>query len=69
MRLLRTIIAILAVAGIAVVLTRPRVSRVAESDLESLTRDELYRMAQERNVAGRSRMSKESLIAALRDLE
>jgi plasmid stabilization system protein ParE len=34
---------------------------------ESRTRDELYNIAKERNLAGRSRMSKEELIRALRD--
>ena len=34
---------------------------------EGRTRDELYNIAKERNVAGRSRMSKEELIRALRD--
>lgn len=34
---------------------------------ESRTRDELYNIARERNIDGRSRMSKEELIRALRD--
>ena len=34
---------------------------------ESRTRDELYNVAKERNVAGRSRMTKDELIRALRD--
>jgi len=34
---------------------------------ESRTRDELYNIARERNIAGRSRMSKEELVRALRD--
>jgi hypothetical protein len=68
-RLFRTIIMILAVAGVAAVLARPRRTRGGEADLENLTRDELYRMARERNIPGRSRMSKESLRAALRTFE
>jgi plasmid stabilization system protein ParE len=34
---------------------------------ESRTRDELYNIAKERNIEGRSRMSKDELIRALRD--
>ena len=34
---------------------------------ESRTRDELYNVARERKIAGRSRMSKDELIRALRD--
>ena len=34
---------------------------------ESRTRDELYNIAKERNIAGRSRMTKDELIRALRD--
>lgn len=34
--------------------------------LEQRSRDELYNLAQERNIKGRSRMSKAELIAALR---
>jgi hypothetical protein len=33
---------------------------------ESRTRDELYNIARERNISGRSRMSKDELIRALR---
>ncbi|HSJ14542.1 MAG TPA: Rho termination factor N-terminal domain-containing protein [Longimicrobiales bacterium] len=36
-------------------------------DYETRTRDELYNMAKERNIRGRSSMSKEELIRALRD--
>ena len=34
--------------------------------LEDRTKDELYNLAQERNIDGRSKMTKEQLIAALR---
>jgi plasmid stabilization system protein ParE len=34
---------------------------------EARTRDELYNIAKERNISGRSRMSKDELIRALRD--
>ena len=34
--------------------------------LDELTRDELYKRARARNLSGRSRMSKEELVAALR---
>lgn len=36
-------------------------------DYETRTRDELYNIAKERNIRGRSSMSKEELIRALRD--
>ena len=36
-------------------------------DLESMTKDELYSLAQERDVAGRSSMTKDELIEALHD--
>jgi plasmid stabilization system protein ParE len=35
-------------------------------DYESRSRDELYNIARERNIAGRSRMTKDELIRALR---
>ncbi len=38
----------------------------AEPDYEELTRDDLYRIAQELDVSGRSRLSKRELIAAIR---
>lgn len=34
---------------------------------EERTKDELYNLAQERNISGRSKMSKQELIDALRD--
>jgi plasmid stabilization system protein ParE len=37
------------------------------TEYESRTRDELYNIAKERNIGGRSRMSKDELIEALRD--
>lgn len=40
-----------------------------EEDLESMTRDELYELAQQRDVPGRSGMSKSELVAALQEDE
>lgn len=40
-----------------------------EEDLESMTRDELYELAQQRDVPGRSGMSKSELVEALQEAE
>lgn len=40
--------------------------RRRRDDLDSLSRDELYDRAQERDIDGRSTMSKDALLAALR---
>ena len=45
---------------------RPRETPPSEPDYEELTRDDLYRIAQELDVSGRSRLSKRELIAAIR---
>ena len=37
-----------------------------DSSLDGLTRDELYQLAQERNIPGRSKMKKDELRDALR---
>jgi hypothetical protein len=39
---------------------------VSERSLDTLTRDELYELARERDIAGRSRMKKDELRDALR---
>jgi hypothetical protein len=44
----------------------PPSTRDDPDDLAHLTREQLYRRAQTAGIAGRSRMSKEELIAALR---
>ena len=46
----------------------PRVGEgvVAEQPLDSMTRDELYELARERDIPGRSRMKKDELRDALR---
>jgi hypothetical protein len=38
---------------------------VSERPLETMTRDELYELARERDIAGRSKMKKSELLAAL----
>ena len=40
-------------------------SVVSERSLETMTRDELYELAQKHNIPGRSKMKKDDLIAAL----
>ena len=42
-----------------------RTSSDGEGDLEALSRDELYEMAQQREIAGRSDMTREQLLQAL----
>jgi hypothetical protein len=44
---------------------RDRLRRIARRDLKSLSRDELYRKAQESDIPGRSEMNKDELIEAL----
>ena len=59
--------AIMAVA--VAILLRARASRVervvSERPLDTLTRDELYELAREQDIPGRSRMKKSELRAAL----
>ena len=43
-----------------------RNGRPAREELESLTKDQLYRRAREHDIPGRSSMTKEELIQALR---
>jgi hypothetical protein len=38
---------------------------VSERPLETMTRDELYELARERDIPGRSKMKKDELVAAL----
>ena len=45
---------------------RPKEGVVSERSLDTLTRDELYELARERDIAGRSRMKKDELRDALR---
>ncbi len=45
--------------------TRPAVQARRTTDLEELTRAELYQQAKKRNIAGRSRMDKAALVQAL----
>ena len=44
----------------------PREGVVSERSLDTLTRDELYDLARERDIPGRSRMKKDELRDALR---
>jgi hypothetical protein len=49
-------------------LLRHRQLKNQPDPLDELTKEELYRRAQAANIAGRSEMTKEELIAALRKL-
>ena len=59
-------------AGVTILL-RARASRsegvVAERSLDTLTRDELYGIAQELDIPGRSKMKKPDLLEAVRRAE
>lgn len=59
-------VALGALAGTRLVVPRVR-RRQQRSHLDELTRDELYKLARESDVEGRSGMTKDELIAALRD--
>lgn len=59
-------VALGALAGTRLVVPRVR-RRQQRSHLDELTRDELYELARESDVEGRSGMTKDELIAALRD--
>jgi hypothetical protein len=72
---LRNTLFLLALASLALPAVRRRVSTLLGSradrqadghELEELTKDELYARAQEAGIVGRSEMSKEQLVAALR---
>ena len=58
-------VALGALAGTRLVIPRVR-RRQRRSHLDDLTRDELYELARESDVEGRSGMTKDELIAALR---
>jgi hypothetical protein len=58
-------IALGALAGARLVVPRVR-RRQRRGHLDDLTKDELYELAQESDVEGRSGMTKDELIAALR---
>ena len=51
------------------VLRKPRSLRAGGPGLDELHKDELYRKAQEADIPGRSQMTKQELIEALRDVE
>lgn len=59
-------VALGALAGTRLVVPRVR-RRQQRSHLDELTKDELYELARESDVEGRSGMTKDELIAALRD--
>lgn len=59
-------VALGALAGARLVVPRVR-RRQRRSHLDDLTRDELYELARESDVEGRSGMTKDELIGALRD--
>ena len=59
-------VALGALAGTRLVVPRVR-RRQQRSHLDELTRDELYELARESDIEGRSGMTKDELIAALRD--
>ena len=58
-----------ALAAAVAILLRARAERVegvvSERPLDTLTRDELYELARERDIHGRSKMKKDELVAAL----
>ncbi|MGH3052647.1 MAG: Rho termination factor N-terminal domain-containing protein [Gaiellaceae bacterium] len=58
-------VALGALAGTRLVIPRVR-RRQRRGHLDDLTRDELYELARESDVEGRSGMTKDELIAALR---
>ena len=69
-RLLIALAAFLAVIATAVaILRRARGSTqervVSERPLDTMTRDELYELAKEQDIPGRSKMKKSELLAAL----
>jgi Rho termination factor, N-terminal domain len=59
-------VALGALAGARLVVPRVR-RRQRRGHLDDLTRDELYELARESDVEGRSGMTKDELIRALRD--
>lgn len=59
-------VALGALAGTRLVVPRVR-RRQQRSHLDELTKDELYELARESDIEGRSGMTKDELIAALRD--
>jgi hypothetical protein len=59
-------VALGALAGARLVVPRVR-RRQRRGHLDDLTRDELYELARESDVEGRSGMTKDELIGALRD--
>jgi hypothetical protein len=72
---LRKVLALGLVSSLAIPQVRRRVTALGakaisrggqEPELEELTREELYQRAQEADVPGRSEMTKEQLVAALR---
>jgi hypothetical protein len=57
------------ITAAVMILRRAHVERVehvvSERPLDSMTRDELYELARERDIAGRSKMNKGQLLSAL----
>jgi hypothetical protein len=56
---------VMAVALVRHFRSAPTEGVVSERPLETMTRDELYELARERDIPGRSRMKKDELLAAV----